>query len=342
MKKSIWTILLFTVFIFNAYGQSEEVEKFVRRGIELYEEGDYKGAIDQYKKALKIDKESPLANYETAMAYFALKEYENAIEYSDKVIDAKSDFIEHSYIIKGSALDLTGKTKEAIKAYTKAIQDYPKSHLLHYNLALTHYKLKDFKKAESAVQGALKANPGHSSSHLLLAYMMNDQGSRVKTLLALYNFLLVEPTGDRAESAFERLSNELQKGVKKGDDNTISITLTDNGESDEFQAAELMLSLLAASGGLEENEGKTEYELFTANNESFFAVLGELKKDSKGFWWEFYVDFFYAMKNEGHIEAFSYFISQSKNDENISKWLEENTTKFEALSNWYSEYERKF
>lgn len=342
MKKSIWTILFSTVFLFTAYSQSGEVEQIVQKGIELYDEGDYKGAVEQYKKALKIDKESPLANYEIAMAYYALKDYENAVKYSDNVINAKADLMEQAYIINGSALDLQGKSKEAIKVYTKAIKAFPKSHLLCYNLALTHYKLKDYKKTESAIQDALKINPGHSSSHLLLAYLMSDQGSRVKTLLALYNFLLVEPTGNRAESAFELLTDELQKGVKKGDDNSISITLTDNGESDEFQAAELMLSLLAASDGLEENEGKTEYELFTSNNESFFAVLGELKKDSKGFWWEFYVDFFYAMKNEGHVEAFSYYISLSKGDENIDKWLESNSEKLDAFSNWYSEYKRKF
>lgn len=342
MKKTIGALLFFAVCSFNVQAQSGEVEQLVKEGIEQYDNGDYKAAIATYKKALKLDKESTLVNYEIAMAYFAQEDYEKAIEHSDVVIDAKADLIEESYIIKGSALDLLGKPKEAIKAYNKAIKDYPKSHLLCYNLGLTYYKMKDFKEAEDAVQKALKNNPEHASSHLLLGYMMSESGQRAKSLLALYNFLLLEPGGKRGATAFEVLMEETNKGVKKGDDNTINITLSDNGQSDDFMAAELMLSLLAASGDLEENKEKTEYELFTSNIESFFAVLGELGEDKNGFWWDFYVDFFYTMKNEGHVEAFSYYIAQSKEDTQIGTWLEANTAKFEAMSNWYAGYERKF
>jgi tetratricopeptide (TPR) repeat protein len=239
-------------------------------------------------------------------------------------------------------LDLSGKPKEAIKIYKEAIKDFPNNHLIYYNLAYTSYNIQEYKDAEGALQKALKIKSSHASSHILLAYVMDDQGNRVKSLLALYNFLLLEPKGKRAKAAYEMLDSKLKMGVKKENENTTIVTMSDNKESDEFRAAELMLSLLEASKNLEKNEGKTEYELFSANTNSFFSVLGELKKNNKGFWWNYYVEFFYSMTKANHIDAFSYYIMQSRNDENVNSWIKTNKEKIDALSKWYANYERKF
>jgi tetratricopeptide (TPR) repeat protein len=342
MKKIIKTILIFTLFICKAYGQTNELQSFVNQGVKLFDNGDYKGAMKQYKKALKIDNKSALANYEISSTYFALKEYEKAIKHSDNVISNKLNYVDQSYILKGSALDLLGKSKEAIKTYEKAIKEFPNNHLLYYNLAYTSYNLKEYKGAEKALKKALKIKPSHTSSHLLLGYVMSDQGNRVKSLLTLYNFLLLEPKGNRAIAAYELLDFELKKGVKKDNETATTITLTDNKEPDEFRAAELMLSLLEASKSLGKNENKTEYELFSDNTKSLFSVLGELKKDNKGFWWDYYVEFFYSMTNDKHIETFSYYVTQSKEDDKITAWLETHKDKIDAFSKWYSNYDRKF
>jgi tetratricopeptide (TPR) repeat protein len=99
-------------------GQINALQDFVDEGIELYDRGEYNGALTQYKKALEIDAKSPLANYEISSTYFALQDYGKAIEHSNKVISAKSDYVDQAYILKGSAQDLmSGKPKEALKTY---------------------------------------------------------------------------------------------------------------------------------------------------------------------------------------------------------------------------------
>jgi hypothetical protein len=128
--------------------------------------------------------------------------------------------------------------------------------------------------------------------------------------------------------------------LSRDGETTTTITLSESGESDEFRAADFMLSLLEASKSIEINAAKSEYELFSDNTKSFFSVLGEMKKDNKGFWWDYYVDFFYALTSENHVEAFSYFVSQSKEDEIINSWIKENDDKVEAMSKWFSNYNR--
>jgi Tfp pilus assembly protein PilF len=347
MKKIIAIALILTGFMGGMYSQEvlgggNDVKSCVSKGIELHDKGDYKGAIEQYKKALKIDKKSPLANYEIASSYFALEEYGKSVDHADAVIDAGTDYVDQAYILKGSALDLMGKSKDAIKTYRKGIKDFPENHLLYYNLAYTLYATKEYKEAEEALVSALKIRPSHASSHLLLGYVMIEENKRVKSILALYNFLLLEPKSKRAGKALEVLNSQLKKGVKRDNEKSTTITISEIDDKDDFSAAELMISLLEASKNLETNEGKSEMDLFASNTKSLFTMLGELKKDNKGFWWNYYVDFFDQMAKDEHVETLCYYISQSKEDEKVNDWLKTNKSKVDDFSKWYKEYKRTF
>jgi len=95
-----------------------------------------------------------------------------------------------------------------------------------------------------------------------------------------------------------------------------------------------MISLTAASKYLEENKGKSEFELFSESNKSLFTILGELKGKNNGFWWDFYVTIFYDLVNSNNVEAFSYYISQSEKSDLINKWITDNSAKIQSLTNW--------
>ena len=300
MRINYWITLIFVSIIYFSNAQNS-VQEYVDEGVELHDKGEFEAAIKQYKKALKISQDDPLANYEIASTYYAMGQNGKAIKHADVVIVAKAEFMEPAYILKGSALDSEKNTKEAIKVYKKGIKSFPNSHLLHFNLALTYYNTGDYANTEKSAINAIESNPRHASSHLLLAYMMADQGKRTKILLAAYHFLLLEPNTTRSKPVYDLIMQQMNKGISDDGNNTINISI-DADSGDEFQAAELMLSLLAASKNLEENEGKSDLEMFAKNSDSFFAMLGELSDGEKGFWWEFYVDFYYQMHNEGHVK----------------------------------------
>lgn len=342
MTKILKSILIIFLIVVKSFGQSTDLQTLIDQGIQLYDKGDYTGAINVYKQALKIDQNSAMANYEIASTYVALKNYELAIEHCEAVIAANDKYIDHAYMVKGTALDMMGKSTEAITTYERALKEFPNNHLIQYNLAVTAYNIKDFAKAEGALQQALKIKPSHASSHLLLGYILSDQGFRVKSLLALYNFLLLEPEGNRAKDAFNLLETELKRGVNKLDEQVTTITVDEEKSEDEFYSAELMLSLLEASKNLEDNKKKPQSVLFFETTRSFFTVLGEIKKENKGFWWDYYVDFFYNLTKEQHVEAFSYYISLSKEDDAIYNWLNDHKVQMEALSVWYSRYVRNY
>jgi tetratricopeptide (TPR) repeat protein len=299
----------------------------------MYDKGDYEGALEMYKKALTSNPASIQAKYEIASTYLQLKDYINAIKYSEKVIAANRDYVDQAYILKGSALDNLHKPTDAVMVYKQALKKFPKSQLLYYNLALTSFGLKDFKTTDDACIKALKLNPLHANTHFLLALSQLTQGKRVPAMLALYNFLLLEPKSKRSPSAMQALDDEWKKQTVK--------EKPGSKDGDEFYTAGLMLDILESSKKNEANKNKPAIVLLAENTNTFFTVLGESKKDKKGFWWNFYVDYFYTLAQNHHTESLCYYITQSKDDA-YDEWLKENLKKMEAFSEWYTKYLHKF
>lgn len=332
--KRLFVLTLIALLVSNIFAQQEKLNALIAQGIAFHDEGKYEDAINRYKEALEIDKTSTLANYELANTLFSTGKYEEAIKYSSNVIKQKADNLHPAYIILGSSLDLIGKANEAIKTYEKGIEKFPESNLLHYNLALTCYNQKDYDRAEKAAINAILLRPTHGSSHLVLSAIMEARGQRVKSLLPLYYFLLLEPASNRSLANYNNLKKQLGQGVERKDEKNINVSVPFTSSSDDFGPAEMMISLLAASQYSDEKKDKTEMERFVENNKSLFGLLAELKKENKGFWWDFYVTKFHDLKESDNYEAFSYYISQSANDDIVKNWIADNTKKMSSLKDW--------
>ncbi|HNW68822.1 MAG TPA: tetratricopeptide repeat protein [Bacteroidales bacterium] len=315
--------------------QNDKIDELISQGTALHDQGRYDEAISKYKAALEIDNNSLAANYELSYTYMATQQYEKAIKHSQIVIEQNIAYLEEAYIVLGSSQDMLGQPDKAIKSYEEGLTKYPNSNLLNYNLALTLFNQKDYEGAEEAAIKAVLAKPSHGSSHILLAAIMQIKGQRVKCLMSLYYFLMVEPDSKRSEFYYKSLMDELGTGVAKEGKKKINVSISSTSVKDEeFGAADMMVSMLAASRFIDENKKKSEMEMFVENNRSFFSVLGELKKDHKGFWWDFYVTRFNSLLESENCEAFSYYISQSANSQEVTKWISKNPKKMEKFNVW--------
>lgn len=333
--RQILTLTLCLLIAPNLFGQDDKLKELISQGIEYHDQGKYDEAINIYKAALELDKNSTLANYELSYTYFVTQQYDDAIKYSSIAIKQNSENQHESYIVLGSCLDMTGKPSKAIKIYEEGLSKFPNSNLLNYNLALTCYNQKDYEKAETAAINAIKSKPSHGSSHIILSAIMQEKGQRVKSIMPLYYFLIIEPNSKRSLINYNSLRNQLGQGVEKKDDKNINVNIPfSSSSSSEFGAAEMMISLLAASKHTEENKGKNDFELFVETNKGIFSVLGELKKDNVGFWWDFYVTIFYDLVQTENSEAYSYYISQATNNELVNKWISENSDKMQKFAEW--------
>ena len=330
MKKQYITFLLCLLCI-SLFAQEETAQEYIDKGITYHDQGDYDKAIEAYKKALEIDPNSSIAYYEISFSYFGKQDYKKAEEYGKKSIALDDKNLVHSYITLGNALDMQGKSKEALKIYEKALKKFNHP-LLNYNYAVTLYDEKQFDKAYTVITEGIAQNPNHPTSHILLSDIMAKKGNRIKAVLPLYYFLMLEPATERSERQYQRLQNYLSQGVSASD---TGIDITINPAEDDFSAAEMMMSMVKASNSLEENKDKTALELFAENNASIFSILGELRDDKKGFWWDVYVDPFYSLTQDNLIPVFSYYISFTQG-EAATQWLTSHEEDYNRFKNWFA------
>lgn len=334
MKHSILTTILFLISI-TLSAQYERIKELVNEGISLHDQEKYDEAIAKYKQALDIDRKSTLANYEIGYSYFATGQYNKAIKHANIVLKQGGSNQLESIILLGNSLDLTGRPSKAIQVYEKGLKDFPESNLLNYNFALTCFNEGYIDKAEKACIRAIESKLNHGSSHILLSTIMRSKGERVKSILPLYYFLMLEPDSKRSQVNYNNLLQQLSQGIEKKSDKNISVQIPrSTGSSKEFGAVEMMISLAAVKGYTEDDKHKSKMELFVEMNDKIFRILGELKKDNKGIWWDLYVSKLYDLILTNNNEAFSYYISQSTHDESVINWISENRHKMQSLMEW--------
>jgi tetratricopeptide (TPR) repeat protein len=334
MKKSILTLgfLILANFIFGQV----PFDSLVQQGVQYHDAGEYQKAIDIYKKALEIDPNSTLVNYEISYTYMMMEDYDNALKHSNIVIEKNDENQLGGYIVTSSCLDYQGKTDESIKLLEKAIKKFKTNYLLYYNLAISYYNKKDLDKAIENSIAAINLKSSHASSHLLLGKIMCAKGNKIQGILSLHYFLFLEPNTARSKEAYALLMNQIGGNVTKDPNkpNQINISMSMPSKDDEFGAAEMSLALLQASGNIEENKNKTDEEMFAQNTEKLFKILGEMKKkNSKGLWWEFYVPFDYELAQSQHMTTYCYLISYGSNDKS-KEWVDNNRDKLESFGTW--------
>jgi tetratricopeptide (TPR) repeat protein len=310
MKKHL--LILIGLF-FSLSGFSQPSDSLIRKGVSLQQRGEYSQAIRYYQEVLRQHPDHSQAHYELALSFFSLKDYDSSLEHSEQALAGPvSPIHKGAYLVKGSSLDNLGRPEAARQVYQEGIRIFPDNYLLYYNLGLSHFNSQGFEDAALAIEQALRINPNHASSHLLMAHTMVKLNHRVHAVLAAYYFLMLEPESSRAPTTLAMLHSLMKMDVKTSRNQEVTIDLKRANSQDDFAQAELMLTTLGATHNLSQNKLKTASELFAEHTRAFFSVLGN--EQAGDFWHDMYANFFGAMANRGHAQAFAYHVSRSSSD----------------------------
>jgi lipopolysaccharide biosynthesis regulator YciM len=337
LKKRLIIQMLLILSMNGVFAQSNDFETIMKNGAAEYELGNYEEALNFFKQAYRYDKNSNQACYEMALTYLSLGQNEDAAVFSGKIISRGGEYQEDAYLINCSAWENLGREKRAEKLYREGLKKHPGNYLLHYNLALLLYNGKEYATAQSHVIRAIELEPAHASSHLLLAYVMFDQGVRVQSMLPLYYFLLIEQGGDRSSTAYDLLTALWEQGVRMKGRRDIKLVKAGYNYS-EFGQVELAMSQIKSEDKELSEDDENYLVKFAEDNTAFFKILSEVSMDKKGFWWEFYVDFFSKLDKNNMSEPFSYFISSCKYNNEVLLWLSDHEEAYQRFTLWMELY----
>jgi tetratricopeptide (TPR) repeat protein len=333
MKKLLTTLGTTFLLSFQLLAQ-DQVTKALEEGKKLYDAGKYSDAASVYKKALSKNKDNDVLNNEMATTQLALKNYSEAIVFSDKVINANSKLASQAYATKGSAQGLKGDYDMAVLTLKDGIIKYPDDFFLYYNLAFTQLGGAQYSQAEASAKKAIMIKPDFAGSHLVLGQSMFYQNKRVQSMLALYYFLMLEPNSPRAAQALSMMDQAVNLGItKEGDKVNVQIP---NNDKDEFGTADVIISLSQANRYDEKNKSKSEQQIFCESTKMLFSTLAENNNGSKkDIWWTFYVPFFADMQKNDNLDAFCHQSMLTKNNNSVNNWVRDNKDKIDKLKTWY-------
>ena len=140
MKKLIF-ILFCIGFSINVNAQDEN--KHIRKGNDLYENGNYAESQSRYLKALEENSKSFSGAFNLGDALYKQEKYEEAANQFNVISQSAPDKISKAKAFhnQGNALLKVKKLEESINAYKNALKNNPKDDDTRYNLAYAQQML---------------------------------------------------------------------------------------------------------------------------------------------------------------------------------------------------------
>jgi len=345
MRKIVF--LLVGLFIFTTAFSQDEVKTLIQEGIELHDKGDYEGAIAKYDAALKLEPSNGKAMYEKSYSLIESKKYTEAAEILKTILKENKDpeYRKLSYVNYGTVLDYIGDKSKSLEIYDKGMKEFPNFYLLPFNKGITQSSMNDSKGALESFQRSVTLNPKHASSHNVIG-RSHFETHRIPATLAFFTFLLIEPTGQRAEKNLDFFNQLMTRGVSKGENGNVTINISmdmlddsKKSKEDDFSGAELMLSIMSSSNELADTLGaKTEADRLDIKMQMLINSISDVKKKEKGFIKNFYVPMFVEMKKKNYVKTACYIAMSSTNDKLILQWMDENSDAVNEFYDWFKSY----
>ena len=152
-------------------------EKYIAKGIELYNQGKLNDSIDNFERLIEIDSDNAEAHYFLGKLYNIIplhmdkskEELERAIALNPNLELAHAALADIYFKVEGSSL---GKRKEAINHLEKAIEINPKRAKTYEQLGSV-YAFTEGKSEDGIIKlnKALLINPKSGKAHYYLAYI---------------------------------------------------------------------------------------------------------------------------------------------------------------------------
>jgi tetratricopeptide (TPR) repeat protein len=154
MKKAI---LSFSLLFFFSVSFGQSAKKLVKSGMDKYYDADFKGAIDDFTKAIALDSNFVDAYSSRGYAKNKLEDYKGAIADFSKSILLDPKILDN-YLMRAKIRHTILDYKEAINDYTKGIELYPDYYSFYLSRAQVKYDSTDYKGAIADYTKSIELN----------------------------------------------------------------------------------------------------------------------------------------------------------------------------------------
>jgi tetratricopeptide (TPR) repeat protein len=176
-----------------------------RAGIASYNRGDVGAAVTQFTAAVERDPNNAEALNNLGQVLVRSGRAREAIPYFDRAI-AIANSIWSYHFNRAKAYGDLKEWRQAIAGYTEAARLFPDDYVTQFNLARARQADGDLPEALEAYAKATKLAPGQADFHLWYGQALDQSGKRPEAAVEYRRFLELDPKASEAEKVKGRLS----------------------------------------------------------------------------------------------------------------------------------------
>jgi tetratricopeptide (TPR) repeat protein len=285
-------------------------KSLIQEGINAFEHGKYQEAVKRYQEVLNSNPDNVQAIYELALTYSAMNQHKKSLEAGMRAMKYRWSELSKVYLLVGTELDYLGKQSDAIDLYEDAIKRYPNDYLLYYNLGITRLSRDEIEEAKTAFKSTVTLRPSHAGSHLALAQSFLKERNKIPALFAYCRYLILEPSGERADSARKNVLSIVAGNVKTDPNNSNQINIMSNPNEPksegDFRAINFFLSMNSALKLSMMKDNRSVRGRETDIFEGIFSMAGEdtSKENKSGFVRQYYIPYFSELNKRNFTGVF--------------------------------------
>ncbi|SIO48601.1 tetratricopeptide repeat protein [Chitinophaga niabensis] len=351
MLKRILSLCMMMAATLVASAQSTNrdlAQEKMKKAIELMDNGQIEPSIALLEEAIKLDPDEPTYTYEIGYAKYLGKDYKAAIKIMKDMIKKKNGF-PGVYQLLGNSYDLTGDPEKAIDTYEKGLKEFPNAGNLYLEMGVMQMSAKkDNNKAIQYFEAGVKAAPKHSSNYYWLGKLFCNSDSQVWGMLYGEIFMNIERGSKRTEEMSKLLYLTYKSGIQFNDTGMLvrfshhNIILLDP-KAMEKDPALLMKKLMPYGTKV------YELELTLAAAAEKHIDLASLHRIRENFLEGYYknghalkypnllFDYQLKVKQNGHLEAYNYWLLSRGDGEEFANWKAANEGKWGDFIRWFQQ-----
>lgn len=323
----------------------ETATQLMQEGVSLHDKGDYDGAIEKYRAALKLEPRNLHVQYELVFSLYAKKDLAEAERIARSAAKEKSDVQAGFWMMLGNIDDDSGKLQSAIADYQEAIRNSPTLPLAHFNLGVCHFRNGNLEQARGALELEAALNPMHPGTQLMLGKTFAKSRFRVPALLAYSRFLFLEPQSGRSREAREALDALFSSGVKVNSPGQTTITVDPAASKAEgdFSGAEIMIPMSQVTSTMDPKDRQKGTPLPFEDLEapiqrlaSVLSMVAEAARDEKngGFAADYYLPFLVGLTEGRRMETFARVAYSGAKLPRNDEWIRQHDQDIDGLRSW--------
>lgn len=248
----------------------------------------------------------------------------------------------HLLMLVANSLDVAGEPDKALDVYRTVITNQPNQPLAYFNMAVTFMVKGQTDSSLKMVEKSMALDPGHPGSRYVCMRNHVQKNNQVPALMMGAIMLALDPTGKRGEEVMQVMDRLALSSSERRVDSSgrvkVNIRIrTSDGADSVWNASNTMFGIMTSKDLTDIDRSKPIPRSTWSELVKILCMDAGVNAERLPQPYTDAARFLVALEDKGHLETFSYWMVQSRDEDEDISWLKSNPEKVAAFKRFVSD-----